>query len=48
MIDAGLMTRTSSDSIEDFYSVYDFDEAFSPEALLAHLGSGRRGESPDA
>lgn len=39
MIDAGLMTRTASDSLEDFCGVYDFDEAFSRDALLQHLAS---------
>jgi uncharacterized repeat protein (TIGR04138 family) len=28
MIDAGLMRKTDSDSIEDFDGVFDFDEAF--------------------
>ncbi len=39
LIEEGLMTKTPSDSIEDFQAVYDFDEAFSDEALLAHLGA---------
>ena len=39
LIEEGLMTKTPSDSIEDFQAVYDFDEAFSEEALLAHLGA---------
>ena len=38
MIDAGLMSKTSGDTIEDFHGVYDFDEAFSPEAVLAQIG----------
>ncbi|MHC4776636.1 MAG: Minf_1886 family protein [Planctomycetota bacterium] len=38
MIEAGLMTKTHRDSLEDFQAVYDFDEAFSREALLAHIG----------
>ena len=37
MIDAGLMTRTASDSLEDFFGVYDFDEAFSRDAMLQHI-----------
>ena len=37
MIDAGLMSKTSSDTIEDFHAVYAFDEAFSPEAVLAQI-----------
>lgn len=28
MIEAGLMRKTEEDSLEDFLSVYDFDEAF--------------------
>ncbi len=39
MIDAGLMTKTSHDTLEDFQAVYDFDEAFSRPVLLARLGS---------
>jgi uncharacterized repeat protein (TIGR04138 family) len=39
MIDAGLMTKTSSDTLEDFQAVYDFDEAFSREALLDRIAS---------
>ena len=38
MIEAGLMTKTNRDSLEDFQAVYDFDEAFSRDALLAHIG----------
>ena len=37
MIDAGLMTKTSSDLVEDFQAVYDFDEAFSQDMLLSHI-----------
>ena len=37
MINAGLMTKTSRDTIEDFHSVYDFDEAFSRDALVAQI-----------
>ncbi len=37
MIDAGLMTKTSSDSMEDFQAVFDFDEAFSRDTLLSHI-----------
>ena len=40
MIDAGLMTRTPRDSLEDFHAVYDFGEAFSREALLSAISSG--------
>jgi uncharacterized repeat protein (TIGR04138 family) len=38
MIEAGLMTRTPSDTMEDFQAVYDFDEAFSRDMLLSHIG----------
>ena len=38
MIDAGLMTKTPSDTMEDFQAVYDFDEAFSRDMLLSHIG----------
>ena len=37
MIEAGLMTKTSTDTMEDFQAVYDFDEAFSRDALLAGI-----------
>ena len=37
MIAAGLMTRTTHDSLDDFNAVFDFDEAFSQESLLAKL-----------
>ena len=37
MIDAGLMPQASSDSLDDFQAVYDFDEAFSREMLLSHI-----------
>ncbi len=43
MIDAGLMTKTRRDSLEDFQAVYDFDEAFSRESLVAQLGAGGAG-----
>ena len=42
MIDAGLMTKTTRDSMEDFQAVFDFDEAFSRELLLSHLGAESR------
>ena len=38
MIDAGLMTDTPDDSMDDFRGVFDFGEAFSQEELLADLG----------
>ncbi len=43
MIDAGLMTKTPRDTLEDFQAVFDFDEAFSRESLLAHLSAGPAG-----
>lgn len=39
MIDAGMMSRNDDDSFEDFRCVYDFDEAFSRDALLAGIGA---------
>ena len=42
MIDAGLMTKTPRDSLDDFRAVYDFGEAFSREALRSQLGSPSR------
>ena len=42
MIDAGLMTKTNRDSMEDFQAVFDFDEAFSRESLLSHMGAESR------
>lgn len=39
MIEAGMMSREDDDSFEDFRSVYDFDEAFSRDALLAGIGA---------
>lgn len=38
MIAGKVMRKTSRDSIEDFRSVYDFDEAFSADQLLAGIG----------
>ena len=38
MIEGGVMSKTSDDSIEDFASVYDFDEAFSDAHLAARIG----------
>ncbi|MFO0873761.1 MAG: Minf_1886 family protein [Phycisphaerales bacterium] len=39
MIECGLMSRNDEDSFEDFRAVYDFDEAFSRDALLAGIGA---------
>jgi uncharacterized repeat protein (TIGR04138 family) len=41
MIDAGLMSKTSSDSMEDFRAVFDFPEAFAEEELLSYIGARR-------
>ena len=38
MIEAGQMSRTSSDTLEDFQAVYDFKEAFSRPALVDRIG----------
>lgn len=40
MIEHGLMSKTADDSLEDFRSVYDFDEAFGRDELLRHVGQG--------
>ena len=37
MIDHGLMSKTDEDQLDDFRAVYDFDEAFSREELVACL-----------
>jgi uncharacterized repeat protein (TIGR04138 family) len=39
MIDAGLMSKTDDDTIDDFRGVFDFQEAFSPDELVATIGS---------
>ncbi|MCH2144407.1 MAG: hypothetical protein MK082_04585 [Phycisphaerales bacterium] len=39
MIDAGLMSKTDEDSLDDFRGVYEFDEAFSRDALLTGIGA---------
>lgn len=38
MITAGLMSKTSEDSVDDFKAVYDFEEAFGRSELLARIG----------
>jgi uncharacterized repeat protein (TIGR04138 family) len=38
MIEHGVMSKTQQDSLEDFRLVYDFDEAFSRDKLIAHVG----------
>jgi len=37
LIEAGRLDKTSDDSIEDFHSVFEFDEAFSLPALSARI-----------
>lgn len=39
MIDAGLMSSSDEDTIDDFRSVYDFSEVFNRDALLDHIGT---------
>lgn len=50
MIKAQIMSRTAQDSIDDFRGVYDFDEAFSRDALLRGIGvrAPRAGTAPEA
>lgn len=38
MIEGGVMSKTADDSVEDFSSVYEFDEAFSDAHLSARIG----------
>lgn len=38
LIHAGVMSKTPDDTTEDFRGVYDFDEAFSRDELLARIG----------
>ena len=37
LIEAGRLDKSADDSIEDFYAVFDFDEAFSPAVLGARI-----------
>lgn len=39
MIGHELLSKTPQDSIEDFRAVFDFDEAFSRDELLRHIGA---------
>ena len=39
MIDAGLMSSSDRDKLDDFRAVYDFNEAFSEDQLLPHVVS---------
>jgi len=38
LIDAGMMSSEDQDSLEDFYSVYRFEDAFSQDRVLEMLG----------
>ena len=38
MIEGGVMSKTKDDSVDDFSSVYDFDEAFSDAHLSQRIG----------
>lgn len=38
MIDAGLLSKTSRDSLDDFRGVFDFQEAFGRDRLLSAIG----------
>ena len=38
MIEAGCLSKTAEDSITDFASVFDFEEAFSPSQLSTRIG----------
>lgn len=35
MVDANMMRKTDNDQVEDFYNVFDFDEAFAPQLSLS-------------
>ena len=39
MIEHGLMCKTDDDTLEDFKAVFDFDEAFCRDQLLARIGA---------
>ena len=40
MVEAGLMSKTPSDSLADFREVYDFGEVFSRQEILARIAAG--------
>ncbi len=40
MVEAGLMSKTASDSLADFREVYDFGEVFSRQEILARIAAG--------
>ena len=39
MVQQGLLSKTSDDTIDDFRSVYDFQEAFSANEVAARIGA---------
>ncbi len=39
MIEAGLMSSSSDDTLDDFRAVFDFGEAFSEDALLSRVAA---------
>ena len=39
MIEGGLMSRTDEDTMEDFRSVFHFDEAFCTTELVSRIGA---------
>jgi len=39
MIEAGLMSRTQEDSLDDFRGVFDFSEAFARDEILRGIGA---------
>jgi len=41
LIDAGVMSKTADDTIDDFRAVYDFDEAFVRSELRMRIGGAR-------
>ncbi|MHC5023970.1 MAG: Minf_1886 family protein [Planctomycetota bacterium] len=38
MVNFGIMSKTETDQLDDFRAVYDFDEAFSEDELVARVG----------
>jgi len=40
LVDEGVLTKTDEDSLDDFRSVYDFDEVFADDQLVECIGRG--------
>lgn len=40
MVDAGLMSKTADDTLDDFRGVFDFAEAFERDAILHRMTTG--------